>query len=117
MRRITAIPNFTGDQIVDQVQDEIAKLQNTPVSAQELQRVKTLMRAAYIGNLQGSLNRAKALAQFTLADNNPELINTELEKVLAVTPEQIQAVAKKYLTPEKRSVLEIVPGPAPKESK
>jgi zinc protease len=110
-------PNFTGDQIVDQVQDEIAKLQNTPVSAQELQRVKTLMRAAYIGNLQGSLNRAKALAQFTLADNNPELINTELEKVLAVTPEQIQAVAKKYLTPEKRSVLEIVPGPAPKESK
>ena len=110
-------PNFTGDQIVDQVQEEIAKLQNTPVDAKELQRVKTLVRAGYFGNMQGSLNRAKALAQFAIADGNPELINTELDRMLAVTPEQIQAVAKKYLTPEKRAVLEIVPGPAPKETK
>ena len=108
-------PNYTGDQIVDQVQEEITKLQTALVSAKELERVKTLMRAAYLGNLQGSLNRAKALAQFTLAENSPELINTELGKMLAVAPEQIQAVAKKYLTPDKRSVLEILPGPAPKE--
>jgi len=110
-------PNFSGDQIVEQVQGEIAKLQNDPVSAQELQRVKTLVRAGYLGNLQGSLSRAKALAQFTIADSNPALINTELDRMLAVTADQIQAVAKKYLTADKRSVLEIVPGPAPKESK
>jgi zinc protease len=110
-------PNFTGDQIVQQVQDEIAKLQTTPVDAKELQRVKTLVRAGIIVNLQGSLSRAKALAQYTLADGNPELINTELDRTLAVTPAQIQAAAKKYLTPEHRSVLEVVPGPAPKETK
>jgi predicted Zn-dependent peptidase len=110
-------PNFTGDQIVEQAQAEIAKLQDTPVDAKELQRVKTLVRAGIIGSLQGSLNRAKALAQYTIADGNPELINTELDRMLAVTPEQIQAAARKYLTPEKRAVLEIVPGPAPKEAK
>jgi len=110
-------PNFTGDQIVDQVQEEIAKLQNAPVSAKELQRVKTLVRAGYLGNLQGSLNRAKALAQFELADGHPELVNSELDRMLAVTAEQIQAAAKKYLTPDKRAVLEIVPGPASKEGK
>jgi predicted Zn-dependent peptidase len=110
-------PNFTGDQIVDQVQAEIGKLQSTPVSAEELKRVKTLVRAGYLGNLQGSLARAKALAQFIIADGDPELINTELDRVLAVTAEQIQATAKKYLTPDRRAVLDIVPGPAPKEAK
>jgi zinc protease len=110
-------PNFTGDQIVAQVQEEIAKLQNTPLDAKELQRVKTLIRANIISSMQGSLSRATALAQYTLADGNPELINTELDRMLAVTAEQIQAVAKKYLTPEHRAVLEIQPGPAPKETK
>jgi zinc protease len=108
-------PNFTGDQIVTQVQDEIAKLQSTPLDPKELQRVKTLVRATTLGAMQSSLGRARLLAQYTIADGNPELINTELEKALAVTPEQIQAVAKKYLTPEKRATLEIVPGP--KEAK
>ncbi len=73
-------PNFTGDQIVDQVQEEIAKLQNTPMDAKEFQRVKTLVRAGIINSMQGSLSRAKALAQYTVVDGNPELINTELDR-------------------------------------
>ncbi len=51
------------------------------------------------------------LAQYAVTDGNPELINTELDAKLAVTPAQIQAAAKKYLTPDKRAVLEIVPAP------
>ena len=105
-------PNFTSDQIVAQVQDEIAKLQNQPVDAKELERVKTLIRAADIKGLQSSLSRAKTLAQYAIADGNPELINTELEASLAVTPVQIQAAARKYLTVDKRAVLEIQPAPA-----
>ena len=29
-------PNFTGTQIVDQIQDEISKLQNAPLEAKDL---------------------------------------------------------------------------------
>ena len=114
-------PNFTGDQIVDQVQEEIARLQNTLVETKELERVKTQMRADRIQSLQSSLSRARTLAQYELADGNPALINTELDAMLAVTPAQIQAVAKKYLTADRRAVLQIVPAPpaagagAPKE--
>jgi predicted Zn-dependent peptidase len=104
-------PSFTGDQIVAQVQEEIARLQNTPVDAKELERVKTQMRADRIHALQSSMDRARTLAQYELADGNPGLINTELDAMLAVTPAQIQAVARKYLTPERRAVLEIVPAP------
>jgi predicted Zn-dependent peptidase len=106
-------PKFTGDQIVAQVQDEIAKLQTAPLDAKELERVKTLVRAGVVRDLQGSLSRARALAQYELADGNAALINTELDAALAVTAGQIQAAAKKYLTPDKRAVLQIVPAPNP----
>ena len=105
-------PNFTADQIVGQVQDEIAKLQSAPVEAKELERVKTQVRSQMIKEMQSSQNRAQALAQFELADGDPSLINTELDRILAVTPAQIQAAAKKYLVAEKRAVLEIQPAPA-----
>jgi zinc protease len=105
-------PNFTAEQIVGQVQDEIAKLANAPVDAKELERIKTQMRANRLRELQSSLARAKALAQYAVADGKPELINTELDAMLAVTPAQIQAAAKKYLTTDRRAVLAIQPAAA-----
>ena len=105
-------PTFTAEQIVTQVQEEIAKLQNQPIDAKDLDRIKTQLRATRIRELQTSLTRAKALAQYTLADGNPELINTELDSIVAVTPAQVQAAAKKYLVPDKRAVLVIQPAPA-----
>jgi predicted Zn-dependent peptidase len=110
-------PAFKAPQIVDQIQGEIAKLQDKPIGAAELDRVKTQLRASRLKELQSSMSRAKSLAQYTVADGNPELINTELDEMLKVTPQQIQAAAKKYLTADKRSVLEIQPAPqgAPKE--
>jgi len=106
-------PNFTGKQIVDQVQEEIARLENDPLSANELERVKTQIRASTIAGLQASLSRARQLAQYAITDGDPSLINSELDRILAVTPAQIQAAAKKYLTPARRAVLEIQPAPGP----
>jgi predicted Zn-dependent peptidase len=107
-------PNFTGKQIVDQVQDEIARIQKDGVPADEMARVRTYIRSSSIVQMQSALGRARLLAQYEVFDGNANLINSELETFLAVTPAQIQAVAKKYLTPEKRSVLEIVPAPKPR---
>jgi zinc protease len=104
-------PNYTSDQIVAQVQEELDKLANQPVDAKELERVKMQLRASQLRDLQSSLSRAKALGQYEITDGDPALINTELERMLAVTPEQIQAAAKKYLTPAQRAVLVIQPAP------
>jgi len=106
-------PNFTWAQIVDQAREEIAKIQNDGVGTKELERARTLLRSERITSLQSSLHRAQMLGQYELLDGKPELINTELENFLAVTPAQIQAVAKKYLTPERSTVLEILPASAP----
>jgi predicted Zn-dependent peptidase len=106
-------PTFTPQQIVDQAQEEIAKIQKDGVDSKELERARTLLRSERITSLQGSLHRAQLLGKYEILDGAPDLINTELEKFLAVTSAEIQAVAKKYLTPERRSVLQILPASAP----
>ena len=110
-------PKFKAADMVSQVGEEIAQLQDKPVDAKELERVKTQLRASRLKDLQSSLSRARALAQYTVTDNNPQLINTELDAMLAVTPAQIQAAAKKYLTPQNRAILEIQPAPKSAEKK
>ncbi|MCP5117943.1 MAG: insulinase family protein, partial [bacterium] len=44
-------------------------------------------------------------------DGDANLVNTELDRFLAVTGDQVRQVAKKYFKPEARAVLEIVPAP------
>ncbi len=108
-------PKFTAKEIVGQVQEEIAKVQRDGVDMKELERARTFLRAARIKELQSALTRATFLAQFEMFDGKPELITSELDAYLAVTPAQIQAMVKKYLVPEKMAVLEIMP--TPKEKK
>jgi zinc protease len=108
-------PNFKAADIVGQVQDEIARVQNEGVDVKELDRMRTLFRAQRIGTLQSALSRARLLGKYEILDGHPEIINTEMDKFMAVTPAQIQAVAKKYLVASKRDVLEIQPAPEEKK--
>ena len=102
------LPTFQPAQIVEQFQEEIAKLQKEPVPADDLNRVKTVLRASRVRELQTTFTRAKLLAMYELFDNKADLVNTEMDTMMAVTPEQVQMVAKNYLTPDKRVVLNIV---------
>ncbi len=104
-------PKFTPKQIVGQVEEEIEKIRKQGVDAKEMERARTMLRASRINDLQSSLNRASLLAQYELFDRKPEWITSELDTFVAVTPAQVQESVKKYLTPQKRIVLEIVPAP------
>jgi predicted Zn-dependent peptidase len=105
-------PSFQSNQIVDEYQDEIAKIQNEGVTPEELRRTQTLLLTSKLGELETCLGRARLLANFELMDGKPEVINTLLDRYAAVTAAQVQAVAKKYLTPGERVVLTIEPAPA-----
>ena len=97
---------------VEQAQGEIAKLQNEPVAAAGAgARQDRDPRQPGAQTADHRAARAPARHYTRLFDGKAELINTELDPMLAVTPAQIQAAAKKYLTPERRIVLNIVPAP------
>ncbi len=109
-------PNFQSSQIVDQYQDEIARIQNEGVTPAELHRVQMLLLSEKLNQLQTCLGRATLLANFEVLDGAPEEINTLLDKYEAVTAAQVQAAAKKYLTQNQRVVLAIQPDASAKSS-
>jgi predicted Zn-dependent peptidase len=107
-------PTFEANQIVEQYQDEITKIQNEGITAADLKRAQTLLLTSKLNEMQTSLGRAQLLANFEVTDKKPEAINTLLDRYSAVTAAQVQAVAKKYLKPEERIVLAIQPDPGAK---
>ena len=102
-------PSFTAPQIVDQIQAEINGVIKDGVPADELQRVKALLRFAKVGSLQSSLERARLLGQYELLDGKPEMLDQDYANLFAVTSAQMQAAAKKYLTATRRDVMVIQP--------
>jgi zinc protease len=102
-------PSFQSGQIVDQFQQEVAKIQKDGISEEEIARARTLLLAAKLNDLQTSFGRARRLSALEILDGKPQEINTELAHYADVTPAQVQAAAKKYLAADQRIVLAIQP--------
>jgi zinc protease len=87
------------------IYEELERLRREPIADWELQKAKNTTRRAFITNLQSSLSRAIVIGQYTVYYNEPGLINTRLDKVAAVTKEDVQRVANKYLKETNRTVV------------
>jgi predicted Zn-dependent peptidase len=108
-------PGAAPEAIVADVDSEIARLQSEPPSQAELERALTKIRAS-LYDLVGSSTRfglLDLLASFALFDDDPGLINRLEADYRAVPPQLISEVARKYLTPARRTTQIVVPGRAP----
>jgi len=107
---ITATPrNFKNEEVEAAIYDEIARAQKEPIADWELQKAKAAARRAFIIGLQSSLGRANAIGQYATYYNDANIINTRIDKVAAVTKEDVQRVANKYLVSTNRTVVITVP--------
>ncbi|MFN2454652.1 MAG: M16 family metallopeptidase [Pyrinomonadaceae bacterium] len=91
------------------IYDEIERLKRDGIADQELLKAKNFGRRAFINSLQSSLSRAITLGHDKIFYNDPNLINTRLDKVSAVTKEDVQRVAGKFLTQNNRTVIITMP--------
>src|SRR5688572_1013825 len=89
--------------------EEIERMTQEPIADWELQKAKNTTRRNFINGLQSSLNRAVTIGQYTVYYNDPNLINVRLDKVAAVTKEDVQRVANKYLVDTNRTVVVTMP--------
>jgi predicted Zn-dependent peptidase len=101
-----------ADQILEVIDDEVARLQATPVTKEELELALVKRRSALYAEQEQFVRfgRANLLASFALFDDDPELINRLEDEFRKVTPELIQQTAKAYLRSGNRTVLTITPG-------
>jgi zinc protease len=91
------------------VQEELDRLQKEPVAGWELEKVRLTSRRQRAQRLRSSLGRAFILGEYTAKFNDPELINTYEKRLDAVTPQDLERAAQKYLTLNQRCIIETYP--------
>ena len=101
-------PNTSAD-ILKEIDTEIVKLQTELISDKELQKLQNKYENQYVNSNASIEGIADNLATYYLLYNDVNLINTEIDMYRTITPEEIRAVAKKYLNPNQRLVLDYLP--------
>lgn len=101
--------NNTSESILKEVDEEIVKLQTELLSDKEMQKLRNKYENNYVNGNATIEGIAENLASYYLLYGDINLINTEIEQYRSITPEEIRAVAKKYLNPNQRLILDYVP--------
>jgi predicted Zn-dependent peptidase len=102
-------PGAAVEQIRAAVMDEIRRLATEGPTAEEMTKLRNGLCNDAVRHRQSSLYRAQRLAEYALYDGDPTLFNTELERYLSITPEQIRESVARYLDTDNRVVLDIIP--------
>ena len=85
--------------------DEVERMKREPISERELQKLKNQIEYGFVTGNQSMAGIAESLANYHTYFGDANLINTEIERYLAITPEDIQAAAQNYYVPEQRVTL------------
>lgn len=99
----------TLDDLVNEIDEEIIDLQNNLISERDLQKLHNKFENNFINANSSIGGIAHSLAKYYLLYDDTNLINTEIDIYNSITREEIRAVAKKYLKPNKRLVLDYLP--------
>ena len=90
---------------------QIERVQTELVDPEELERIRTQLIAAKVYERDSVFYQALQLGQLETVGLGWELVDQYVEKLSAVTPEQIRTVAAKYLVPDVRTVARLDPQP------
>jgi zinc protease len=105
---VTPRPNASLSVIEAVVDSVIAAVKAGPLSPAEVQRVKNYAAVSTVTGLQFRFLRAEQLASGSVFDGDPLSYRTDLMRAQAVTPADVQRVARQYLGAG-RVVLSMVP--------
>ncbi len=87
----------------------IAKARNELISEKEFEKLRNKIESQFAETASSQRAIAEALANYYVYYGDANLINTEINRYLNVTREEIQKAAQKYLSPEHRVVLYYLP--------
>jgi zinc protease len=102
-------PGVKAEDLEKAIDDEFAEVVKNGVTADELAKAKTQFLRRFIEQRRSTLATANAIGRDAVYFNDPNLINTVLDKEDAVTLDQVNAAAKKYLVRDQRTVVISLP--------
>lgn len=91
------------------IEVEVEKVQKELISDTEFEKLRNMIESDFISSNSTMAGIAESLADYYVYNNDTELINSELDKYMAVTKDDIMRVAKTYFIPTNRVVLYYLP--------
>jgi predicted Zn-dependent peptidase len=112
----TVRPGIPVDRVEAALHEELDRLTREPISDDELARARALIETEELAALSRVEERADRLSMYATLFDDPDLINQMLGRYLAVTADQIQAVARDVFRTDNRVVLTYLPELPPAET-
>jgi predicted Zn-dependent peptidase len=108
---VGAIPKPGQDlsRIREVIMHEVGDLALNGPAVDEIEKLHNQLINDAVRMRQSAMSRAQNIAEFALYDGDATLINSDLDELLAITPEQIRTAVSDNLNTENRSLLDIVP--------
>jgi len=110
--RIMHKPEHSAEETIAAYDAVLDDVKQDGISEDELAQLKIKFRSDYYSMIEGGHGGyiprhglMHCLACFTLFDNEPQLVNSVLNRFLDLAPARVQEVAQKYLAPSLRSVV------------
>ncbi|MFW5687708.1 MAG: M16 family metallopeptidase [Bacteroidota bacterium] len=91
------------------INEEFDKVRNELISEEEMQKLKNQAENSFVNSNTTIASRANNLANYYTIFGEADLINTEIEKYMQVTREDIMRVANEYFKENNRVVLYWLP--------
>jgi zinc protease len=109
----SGVPTQQSDvkQLEQALRAEIEAVKTTPVTAAELARIKTQLLASKIYERDSLAYQAQQIGMLASTGLDYKLADVYVERLNAITPAQVQAVAQKYLIDEGLTVAVLEPQP------
>ncbi|MGH7230679.1 MAG: M16 family metallopeptidase [Nitrospiraceae bacterium] len=104
-------PGSKIEEVEHAIYREFERIQQAPPTEQELQRAKNQIEADYIFGQDSMFRQAMLLGQVETVGVGWHHIDKFLERIRAVSVQDVQRVAKHYLVPESRTVGILIPAP------
>lgn len=106
-----AIPlgDVSLDSLIKEMDEEVVNIQNTLISERDYQKLQNKFENNFVNSNSSVTGIANSLARYYMLYGDVNLINNEIDIYRSITREEIQAVAKKYLNPNQRLLLEYLP--------
>ncbi len=95
------------------INEEIEKVQKELISEEEFQKLKNQIESEMITGNAKVEGIAESLANYFVYFGDANLVNTEIERYMKVTREDIKRVANEYFRKDNRVVLHYLPKPQP----
>ncbi|MGB2685557.1 MAG: pitrilysin family protein [Olleya sp.] len=99
----------TLDGLLAEIDEELVKVQTELMSERDYQKLQNQFENNFVSSNSSISGVANSLARYYMLYKDISLINNEIKIYRSITREEIQNVAKKYLNPNQRVVLEYLP--------